>query len=298
MANSHFSDNLNKTIARGYNVFGQARAIANALGVLEGRGNPVNLSKSVASEIRKNGIARPTYAYAMITPPQALSSKIKSKSSALNNGHHFLTYRNDSFSTPGIGLTTTDIRRYGYGPTEKKPTGVVYQDVTFNYILDTTHNQHKFFYNWMDLIVSHSAGAPGNGGKNFQGMYSYEVGYKNTYTTNIEIYSFDDRFDNAEGPGRTVVKLHDAYPTFIGDIQYNWASVDTLIRLPVTFTYRYWDLSFPDIAPDLNPVGGPQTGLFGNLLKVGTAIQALSTLRSPRNIQDVVNLVNVTNTMR
>lgn len=31
---ANFSDNLNKTIAKGYNVFGQARAIANALGVL------------------------------------------------------------------------------------------------------------------------------------------------------------------------------------------------------------------------------------------------------------------------
>lgn len=298
---ANFSDNLNKTIAKGYNVFGQARAIANALGVLEGRGNPISMSKQVAGEIRKNGIARPTYAYALITPPQALSSKIKSKSSALNNGHHFLTYRNDSFSTPGIGLSTTDIRRYGYGPTEKKPNGVVYQDVTFNYILDTTQNQHKFFYNWMDLIVAHSPGTPLSGGvnsKNFQGMSSYEVGYKNTYATNIEIYSFDDRFTHANGSGRTIVKLHDAYPTFIGDIQYSWASVDTLIRLPVTFTYRYWDISVPDIAPDLQVVGGSQTGLFGNLLKVGTAIQALSTLRSPRNIQDVVNLVNVTNTMR
>lgn len=296
---ANFSDNLNKTIAKGYNVFGQARAIANALGVLEGPAARQSISKDVASEIRKNGIARPTYAYAVITPPNGLMGVARTKSRSGMAGHTFLTYRNDSFTTPGLGISTTDIRRYGYGPTEKKPNGVVFQDVTFNYILDTAYNQHRFFYNWLDLIVSHSPGAPSNGGlSNFKGMYSYEVGYKKDYASTIEIYTFDDRFDNASGDGRNVVTLNQAFPTFIGDIQYNWSGVDSLIRLPVTFTYQYWDMMIPSLSPDIKPVNNQQTSLFGNLLKVGTAVQALSTIRSPRNVQDVVNLVNVTNTLR
>lgn len=290
---ANFSDSFNKTIAKGYNVFGQARAIANALGVLEGRPDAQSMSKVVASELRKNGVARPTYAYAMITPPAGLGNLTRSPGS----GHTFLTYRTDSFATPGIGLNTTDIRRYGYGPTEKKPSGVTYQDVTFNYILDASYNQHSFFYNWLNMIVSHSVG-PASSDQNFKGMGSYEVGYKEKYASTIEIYSFDDRFDNAVTDGRNIVMLHQAYPISIGDIQYNWAGVDSLIRLPVTFTYQYWNMFAADIKPELSPVSNQQTGLFGNLLKVGTALQALSTIRNPRNIQDVVNLVNVTNTIR
>lgn len=298
---ANFSDNLNKTIAKGVNVFGQARALAGALGMLEGPAERNSLSKQVVSELRLNGIARPTYAYAVITPPEALRSRMSAKQSNGIKGHAFLTYRNDSFATPGIGLTTTDIRRYGYGPTEKKPNGVVYQDITFNYILDTEHNQHKFFYDWLDLIVSHSKGPGESKGNNFRDMQSYEVGYKNSYAVPIDIFAFDERFEKASSIGRTWTILTGAYPTAIGDIQYNWSGVDSLIRLPVTFTYQYWrhhEHYGNNITGDLNLSGGPQAGLFGNLLKVGTAIQALSTIRSPRNIQDVVNLVNVTKTIR
>lgn len=288
---SKFSDNLNKTIATGYNVFGQTRAIANALGLLEKRGSPVAFSTQVASEIRKNGIARPTYAYSQIVTPAALFQRATPKQ-RWGGGHTFLTYRNDSFSIPGIGLTTTDIKRFGFGPTEKKPNGVVYQDVTFNYILDTEYNQHKFFYDWLDIIVAHSQGLY-SGKQNFKGMYPYEVGYKEDYATTIDIMHFDEKFDRP-----STARLLNVYPTSIGDIQYNWSGIDTLIRLPVTFTYSSWDVIGSEIKSDLNVTGGPQSGLFGNLLKVGTALQALSTIRNPRNIQDVVNIVNVTKTLR
>ena len=198
---------------------------------------------------------------------------------------------------PGISLATTEFRRYGYGPTEKKPHGVVYQDVTFNYILDTSYNQHRFFYTWMDGIVSHSTGKPTDGTVNRFEMSAYEVAYKSRYATTIYIHYFDDRFDGGGELQPRFAKLEQAFPIFIGDIQYNWSGIDTLIRLPVTFTYQTWDTFSPDdVTADLEVVGNNGLGLFGSLLKVGTAIQALSNLKSPRNIQDVVNLTNVTRT--
>jgi hypothetical protein len=300
-----FSDNFNKSIAKGFNLYGQARAIGDALGLLGGRTEPQGLANQVVSEIRKNGISRSSLAFTEIIVPTTLRNFTQRK---LDKGSYqsvaFLSFRNDSFSTPGLSMATSDVRRYGVGPTEKKPYGVVYQDVTYNYILDATNTQHKFFYKWMDSIVKHSykniekadrlwrTGSP---------AYPYEVNYKSEYATRILIHSFDEKFDDATNNidrAAQQVTLEQAFPVFIGDIQYNWAGVDQLIRLPVTFTYYRWHVKSITDLGELDTRQGSNLGLLGTLIKAGTAIQALSTLRSPRNIQDVVNVVNTTSVLR
>jgi hypothetical protein len=263
--------------------------------MIEGQQRGASLSNSVASEIRKNGVARPTYAYSQIVLPQTLAASVDTRDVGAE-GHKFLTYRNDSFSVPGISVATTEVRRYGYGPTEKKPYGINYQDVTFNYILDASSNQHKFFYNWIDAIVNHSDPAEygHHGGQQHRAARPYEVKYKEDYAAQIIIRYFDESFDKGATP--TIAQLVDAYPTFIGDIQYNWANTDQLIRLPITYTYKSWYIKDVNIGAELNSnPGGNESNIFGQILKAGSAIQALSTLRSPRNISDVLNIVNTTN---
>lgn len=300
-----FSDNFNKTIAKGFNLYGQARAIGDALGLLGGRTETTGLANQVVGEIRKNGISRSSLAFTeVIVPPTMWGFTNRDLGKGPYQSVAFLSFRNDSFSTPGLSLATSDVRRYGVGPTEKKPYGVVYQDVTYNYILDATNTQHKFFYKWMDSIVKHSyknIETPDTSSLYTGTKYPYEVNYKSEYATRILIHSFDEKFDNAENRinrEAQQVTLEEAYPVFIGDIQYNWAGVDQLIRLPVTFTYYRWHIkSITDIG-ELDTRQGSSLGLLGTLIKAGTAIQALSTLRSPRNIQDVVNVVNTTSVLR
>lgn len=296
MANN-ISDKINKGIARGINLAGQARAIASILGIADSpRGT--SISHAVVSELRKNGIARPTYAFSQISLPGALQNR--NPELFTHNSLHqaaILTYRNDGFSIPGLSIATSDIRQYGYGPTIKRPYGINYQDVTFNYILDASSNQHLLFYEWMNSIVNH--GASIHDGKNAFDLLPYEVGFHNEYVGDISIYFFDETFDNAknEYDGASKAKIIDAYPTFVGDIQYNWAGVDQLIRIPVTFTYRRWKLERAEYTLDRTTQTSRPTSLFGALLKVGSALQALSTIRSPKNIADVVNVINVGRTI-
>jgi hypothetical protein len=123
---------------------------------------------------------------------------------------------------------------------------------------------------------------------------TYEVGYKKDFQTTINIHAFDDRFDQGQAATdlkMQTVTLEQAYPIFIGDIQYNWGGIDTLIRLPVTFTFSRWETIVGKVE-DVRTTANPGLGLFGQLLKAGTALQALSTLRNPRNISDVLNVVN------
>jgi hypothetical protein len=299
---ANFSDNLNKTIAQGYNTYGQLRAIGDALGILSG-GKPRgrSLTSIVGAEFRQNGVARPTLAFTEVALPPCMTrdsfefgDKLKPGTAgnfiamAGSDRVRFLSYRNDSFSTPGMSIATTDIRRYGVGPTEKKPYGVIYQDVTFNYILDTQNSQHKFFYRWMDSIIDHDRKTSD------VSRPTYEVGYKKDFQTTINIHAFDDRFDQGQAATdlkMQTVTLEQAYPIFIGDIQYNWGGIDTLIRLPVTFTFSRWETIVGKVE-DVRTTANPGLGLFGQLLKAGTALQALSTLRNPRNISDVLNVVN------
>lgn len=299
MANN-FSDNFNKTIATAYNKVGQLRALGDALGILEGPKARNSLAKRVYSEIEKNGVNRAALAYTEITSPKAMRGGNGRFGSVATNT--FLSYRNDSFSTPGLAIATSDVRRYGIGPLEKKPYAATYQDVTFNYILDTAANQHKYFYLWMNHIVKHHKGIIFDDENPDTGAKAYEVGYKDDYATRIDIYSFDDRLDQQEGDATTnnaqQVILHRAYPTFIGDIQYNWAGIDQLVRLPVSFTYFTWEMKTLEDAKDLQKVPNDKMGIFDALLKAGSAIQALSTLRNPRNIADVVNVANVGRSFR
>lgn len=305
---ANITDGINKAISKGFNVYGQARALGSALGLFGGgKLDEWSLSNQVVSEIRKNGISKQSLAFTEIILPKILQpfwGDVRSRKGAGNGQYQsvaFLSFRNDAFSTPDLSLATTDVRRHGVGPTEKKPYGVVYQDVRFDYILDATQIQHKFFYEWMNNIVKHSYKNLNNTNSvSRNDMYPYEVNYKNQYATRILVHSFDETFDRARGDvarSAQTVTLHEAYPIYIGNIQYNWAGVDQLIRIPVTFTFYRWDVNQIASVSELSAAQGSGLGLFGTLIKAGTAIQALSTIRSPKNIQDVVNAVNTTSTV-
>lgn len=286
-----FSDKLNKAISKGYNLYGTARALEQALGGGGATTRGLSISDAVVSELRKNGIARPTYAYAQVSGPGVVKV---SQSLGISSTQRLLTYRNDGFSTPGLSIATSELRPYGTGPTVKRPYGVNYQDVTFNYILDASSNQHAFFYRWMDHIVAHS-GTPGAPFNNAAGMLAHQVGFLEDYAATITVWYFDETFDRGTGqnPRQARANIIDAYPIFIGDIQYNWGGTDQLIRLPVTYTYSRWELEDVRVESDLNTSSNRATDIYGQLLKVGSALQSLSTLRSPRNISDVLNIVNV-----
>ncbi len=284
-----FSDKLNKAISRGVNLYGQAAALGQLFGV---GGTPParggSISSAVMSELRKNGIARPTYAY---TELAGTGVDNVCRSLGIGSTKPLLTYRNDGFSIPGLSVATSELRPYGVGPTVKRPYGVTYQDVTFNYIMDASSNQHAFFYRWMDQIVNHSS--PINRSPD-SGLRPYQVGFLSDYAATITVWYFDETFDGGSAERREAcAEIIEAYPTFIGDIQYNWGGTDQLLRLPVTYTYTRWRLPTVTQSGNLSVSSDRTTNLYGQLLKAGTAIQALSTLRSPRNISDVLNVVNV-----
>lgn len=282
--------NLSDIFAQGRNVAGATNALRQYL--------PDSLASSIDSVLGANilpygirtgisgfrstidglgGLQRSSLFYVTIPNPKILRADI---------GPILLPFLTETASLPGVSLATSDIRRYGVGPIERKPYSAVFTDTQMTFFGDASGTVHKFFYKWMTGMLKFDndmAGKPG-----YNNLRPYEVEYKNDYKVDITITTIDEKT-------RTLMefKLYDAYPIALGDVAMSWGETDGFIRIPVTFTFLRWKRT--DISLDLDEAfSGLST--VQKILKAGTAIQTLASLRKPGNVADIVNIVNNTKT--
>lgn len=191
-------------------------------------------------------------------------------------------------SLPGMSIGSDDqIKRYGTGPAEKMPHSIFFADITFNFLADGNGEILKMFHNWMRYIVNFDSRKNGPTGLN--NADPYEVGYKDDYAAQIEITVFSEAADKI-----ITYTLNDVFPIFLGEIALSWADTDSIMRVPVTFSYRDWQSDAMSVTA-LRPGVGNNLTLLQKILKVGTAVQAISAMRRPRSVADVVNVVNNAN---
>lgn len=147
-------------------------------------------------------------------------------------------YTIEATNLPGVSLATDEVRRYGIGNFEKKPYVPIFADVNIRVHVDSKGTIYDFFQSWMKLIINYDVRKGFNTtetsvGRNKQ--QPYELSYKEDYQTDIEIICFDPM-----GKESIKINLVEAYPIFIGDIPLSWDNVNTVIKLPVTLTFRDW----------------------------------------------------------
>lgn len=136
---------------------------------------------------------------------------------------------------PGLGILTQDIYRYGMGPIERRPYGVVVNDIMFQFYVDGENMIRNWFRNWVRLILNPDS-TNGVTSKWAQtGQSWYEFSYKEDYAVDIRITTFDQ-----EGFPVISIVLVEAYPNFIGDIQQDWQEKHQHMIMPVAFTFRDW----------------------------------------------------------
>lgn len=272
---------------KGRNVAGAANALREFLpneitngidSILGGNILPVGVRKGISgfrSTINGlNGVQRTNHFYVTIPNPPVLQGDI---------GPIILPFLTEAASIPGVMLATSDVRRYGYGPTEKKPYLPVFVDQQMTFLGDGSGLVHKFFYKWMNSIVKYDQFPLGRQGANR--LRPFEVEYKRQYAVDITITAIDE-------VDRKImeIKLFDAFPIAVGDIGLGWGQTDGYVNIPVTFTYYNWRRT--DISIDLDELIGEDLSPVQRLLKAGTAIQTLAKIRKPNNVADIVNVVN------
>ena len=283
------SDSINKAIGGVNQVAGVASGLSpllpqsvrdsldKLLGFKKKPESPRGVNKMLAKLNQLNGVARTSLFHVSVSPPPFLN-QIRQVSQDLE----FLT---ESCSLPGVSLGTTDIRRHGIGPTEKKPYGPIFTDQSITFLGDGRGSVHKFFYQWLNGIVKFDRPIYTNS-LGFNGAGAFEVDYKEQYASTITITTYDELHREI-----IIVQLYEAFPIFMGDIALNWNDVDSIMRIPVTFTYLNWERTNINV----NLVDRPNSEnltLLQKLIKAGNAIQTLASIRKPRNVADVINAVN------
>lgn len=259
------------------NIIGNALSAVSLFSALKGSSSkgPQGKYANFLSEIRKSSFARTSYFEVGISPPKILTGDKQ-----FNTLHLYA----DSVNLPGLMLATSETRRYGFGPIEKKPYAPIFSDITVSFLVDGQGEIYKFFYKWLNGIVS-SDNQIGSNSTSQNGLAPFEVEFKDDYKCQLTISTFDEA-------GNSVLNSHliDAIPIGITDAPLSWGDTDQVMKMQVTFTYFQHVLK-----TDKNePVSGGQKPLSGlqQIVKASSAVQVLASLKKPQSIGDVVNVVN------
>lgn len=164
-----------------------------------------------------------------INPKSATSSKLPLT-------HQDLFHVCDAAQLPGRGFGVTEVRYYG--PSQAFPNNSQYETATFSFICNQHSLERYYFDQWMEII-------------NPTSTFNFE--YANNYFADIKIIQFAEYAANEgnflEQRGQTSTRspdiiygwtLRKAWPILVAPQQVTWADSD-ILRLQVTFTYKYWD---------------------------------------------------------
>jgi hypothetical protein len=143
--------------------------------------------------------------------PQAL----RAKSDAFNSRN--MTFYCQAATLPGTQIATTELPVYG--PPIKMPYGLLYQDLTLQFICTNSMAQRKLFEEWRRLVVDPT---------------SNYVNYYDTYIGNVYILKLDQS-------GKIVHQLfvEEAFPVAILEQELSTQGNEWL-RITVQLSYRRW----------------------------------------------------------
>jgi hypothetical protein len=83
------------------------------------------------------------------------------------------------------------------------------------------------------------------GGQTARGLSKGTFAYPKDYFGTIVLTVFNEtkKEEDSQDDGNMVLAyyLEEAYPLSIGDMQVSWDQSDQLLKLPVLFTFTYWD---------------------------------------------------------
>ena len=174
-------------------------------------GGAFGVLNDILSEFHSSeGYAIPNRFEVVIIPPGAGSSDSRK-----------VSMRCETVTIPGRNLNTlTDGNPYG--PTREIVDGVTYaEDISMTFQASSGLEERVFFEDWQELAFN---------------KQTWNVGYYNDYVSTVEIYLMDRQDQRRYG-----IKLIEAFPKTIGPTELSHASNNEIIKIPVSFSFRYWE---------------------------------------------------------
>ena len=127
--------------------------------------------------------------------------------------------RCESISFPGRNLDTTPDTNI-YGPTREIVNGFSFAEITGVFVCSSDMREKLFFETWQRLAFD---------------PQSWALGYYDDYVGSVDIHQLDEQDNKRYG-----VQLIEAFPKTISEQSLGYGQNDTLHRISVTFSYRYW----------------------------------------------------------
>lgn len=138
---------------------------------------------------------------------------------------------------PGVQIAQRQVLHYGYGPVKKRPFAPVFNDMTFVFIGDGQTINWGIFQNWVNTVNMFDARFGVNPQQ--QTIAPFEIFYPIDYKTDVRVIAYQERSVYPEDQTMNIV-LRDAFPHTIQDLPLSWADNNTIMRIPVTFTFTDW----------------------------------------------------------
>jgi hypothetical protein len=205
------------------------------------------------------GLFKPTLFYVTIGVPKFTRDLVEDGTQKMvrkqtdpygsENPAERLQFLCSSASLPGVQIITSDHRRQNMGTFDRRPFGVQVTDIPLTFMLDGRGFVLKYFNQWANAIVNADLrnGERGEGVVKGQGLY--EIGYRDSYVTDITITTLTGTSDTglADSGGEAPVEivtytLREAFPIQIGDVSVAWNATDQFSTLPIQFTFRGYDI--------------------------------------------------------
>jgi hypothetical protein len=179
---------------------------------------PLNITKLQRAMDVGNGPTLASQFEVVFQFPQSL--RVKNESFSSEN----MTLYCQAVTLPGTQIVTTDLPVYG--PPVKMPYGLLYQDLSLQFICTNTMSQRQIFEEWRRLVVDPT---------------SNYVNYYDTYIGNVDIRKLSQ-----SGTIVHRILVEEAFPVAILEQELSTQGNDWL-RITVQLSYRRWRSKF-DIA--------------------------------------------------
>ena len=115
------------------------------------------------------------------------------------------------------------------------PYSSQFNEISISMTSDGFGDIWQFWYNWIRGIHQFTGTTSSLIGVGTS-LPSYEVEYKDNYSTTIEIVQYDN-----EGFEAQRVKLYEAFPISVHPLKLDWGNANEVHKLNVTLGYRYVD---------------------------------------------------------
>ena len=133
----------------------------------------------------------------------------------------------DTATLPTKSLATFE--KSIYGPVKAMPYRMTFTEASMSFIMTDGMAEKHYFDAWQNMIVDQTSG---------------NLGFFDDYKCDIIIKKFNrTATDVNEGDVTYEVKLFEAWPSIVSEVQLSHSGGTEAMKLPVTFQFRKWESS-------------------------------------------------------